>query len=322
MNQVSGTDPEQLDPAAGWAPPGRRRVLQLVLATLWFIDGVLQLQPFMFSRSFGSLMLGPTAQGNPGVIARPITHVTTSIANHSVPADAAFIVIQLGLAVLIANRRTVKLGLAASVVWSLGVWWIGEGLGGVLTGTASPLTGAPGAVIIYAALAILLWPAEDEGISFTAERPVGRLAARAIWVLLWGVLAGLALFASIARHPRQILSGIDSGEPGWLVDVNRHVLSLVAAHGTLLAALSGAVLLAVAVSTFLPGPLARAFVVVAVAASLLLWVTGEDLGSLFTGSATDVNSGPLLALFAIAYWPLRRASLPTPVPHLAEAVAP
>ena len=70
---------------------------------------------------------------------------------------------QLFLALGIAWRPTVKLALAASVAWSLGVWWLGEGLGGVLNGTADPVTGAPGAVILYALLAVLLWPTDRDG---------------------------------------------------------------------------------------------------------------------------------------------------------------
>jgi hypothetical protein len=38
------------------------------------------------------------------------------------------------------------------------VWWLGEGLGGLLAGTASPVNGAPGAVLLCALLALLLWP--------------------------------------------------------------------------------------------------------------------------------------------------------------------
>ncbi len=38
------------------------------------------------------------------------------------------------------------------------------------------------------------------------------------------------------------------------------------------------------------------------AISVGLWVVGENLGALFTNGATDVNSGPLLALLALAYW--------------------
>ena len=44
----------------------------------------------------------------------------------------------------------------------------------VLTGSASPFSGAPGAVIIYALLAVLLWPAAaSSSAPFAAARAVG-----------------------------------------------------------------------------------------------------------------------------------------------------
>jgi hypothetical protein len=36
---------------------------------------------------------------------------------------------------------------------------------------------------------------------------------------------------------------------------------------------------------------------------VVLWVTGEDFGALLSGSATDPNTGPLLVLLALAFWP-------------------
>jgi hypothetical protein len=39
----------------------------------------------------------------------------------------------------------------------------------------------------------------------------------------------------------------------------------------------------------------------------VIWVFGEALGGILTGVGTDPNSGPLLALLALAYWPLRTA---------------
>jgi hypothetical protein len=73
-------------------------------------------------------------------------------------AGWVFATIQLLLALGIAWRPTVRVALGASIVWALGVWWFGEGLGEVLTPGASPVNGAPGAVIIYALLAVLLCP--------------------------------------------------------------------------------------------------------------------------------------------------------------------
>jgi hypothetical protein len=89
------------------------------------------------------------------------------------------------------------------VVWALAVWWLGEGLGGVLTGAASPVAGAPGAVILYALLAVLLWPAgpESGAAAFVAARPVGAVAAKLAWVGLWASLAWLMVTPAPSPTP-------------------------------------------------------------------------------------------------------------------------
>src|SRR6201996_8579075 len=148
-----------------------RRVLQLGLAAVWLLDGVLQYQPWMYTKAFGE-MLADAASGNPAVIAAPITWDAHLVEHHLVLLNTVFATIQLLLGLGIAWRPTVKVALAASVAWSLGVWWIGEGLGGVLNGIADPVTGAPGAVILYALLAVLLWPPGRDG-PFEAARPFG-----------------------------------------------------------------------------------------------------------------------------------------------------
>jgi len=40
--------------AVDWRAPDRRRMLQLVLATVWLVDAVLQFQPFMFTKASGT----------------------------------------------------------------------------------------------------------------------------------------------------------------------------------------------------------------------------------------------------------------------------
>src|SRR5580704_4269892 len=136
-----------------------RRVLQLGLAAVWLLDGVLQYQPWMYTKAFGE-MLADAASGNPAVIAAPITWDAHLVEHHLVLLNTVFATIQLLLGLGIAWRPTVKVALAASIAWSLGVWWFGEGLGLVLTGDVSPVSGAPGAVILYALLAVLLWPSD------------------------------------------------------------------------------------------------------------------------------------------------------------------
>ena len=297
-----------------WEPPDRRRVLQLALAAVWLLDAVLQLQPFMFSRAFGPTMLGPTAQGNPGLIARPITDVSRSIGLHSVGFNTAFVVIQFLIAFGIAHRPTIRLALAGSVVWAVLVWWLGEGLGGVLAGSASPLTGAPGAVILYAVLAVLLWPSTGGASAppFIAAWPVGVRPAKVIWVAIWGTLAGLALFGSTSRHAASLISSMSVGEPRWLAELDRHAADAVTGRGLAVALIAGLLLACVALGVFLPSRPARVLMVAAVVVALVIWIVGEDFGQLFSGSATDPNSGPLLVLLAAAYWPIRRRAAGRP----------
>jgi hypothetical protein len=148
--------------------PGRAlRRLQLCLAALWLVDAMLQGQAFMFSRGFAA-MLAATAHGSPAAVAGPGTWSAGLIAAHPVATNAAFLAVQLLLALGIAWRPAVRAALAASVVWSLAVWWLGEGLGGMLAGGANPVTGAPGAVLLYAMLAIVLWPPVREAADHDA----------------------------------------------------------------------------------------------------------------------------------------------------------
>ncbi len=44
----------------------------------------------------------------------------------------------------------------------------------------------------------------------------------------------------------------------------------------------------------------------AIVVAAVIWVFGEAFGTILAGGATDPNSGPLLILLALAYWPLRR----------------
>ena len=37
--------------------------------------------------------------------------------------------------------------------------------------------------------------------------------------------------------------------------------------------------------------------------ALAIWVIGENFGGILTGQATDPNTGPLLVLVTLAYWP-------------------
>jgi hypothetical protein len=290
-----------------------RRALQLGLAAIWLLDGLLQYQPFMYTKAFAQ-MLGKTADGNPSVIARPIAWDATLVGHHLVLLNTVFATIQLLLGLGIAFRPTVRAALAASIAWSVGVWWFGEGLGGVLSGGADPLTGAPGAVIIYALLAVLLWPADRPGAApFAAARAVGVHVAKALWVVLWLSQAYFVLTPD-NRAPQAangMIATMNSGEPGWLAALMRGAASLVANQGLAASIAFAVAFVLIAVGVYLPAAAAKATLVLAIVVAAVIWVFVEAFGGILASGATDPNSGLPLALLALAYWPTRPASTGT-----------
>jgi len=261
----------------------------------------------MYTKAFGRMLAG-TAAGNPAVIARPITWDATLVEHHLVLVNTIFATTQLLIGLGIAFRPTVRLALAVSVAWSVGVWWFGEGLGGVLSGAASPLNGAPGAVIIYALLAVLLWPADrDIRAPSTAARAVGAPVARALWLVLWLSLAYFTLTPA-NRAPHAIsgmISGMETGNPGWLAALDRGAASLVSGQGLAASVVLAVALIVIAVGAYLPSAAAKGTLVLAIVVAVVIWVFGEAFGMIMAGGATDPNSGPLLVLLALSFWPLK-----------------
>jgi hypothetical protein len=285
--------------------PDVRRSLQLGLAGIWLLDAILQFQTFMFSKGFAQMLAG-TGPGNPAVIASPIHWASQIISEHGTVANAAFALIQLAIGLGIAWRPTVRLALAGSVVWAVAVWWFGEGLGGVLNGTGSPANGAPGAVIIYALLAVLLWPARTgKPAPFAASMATGVAVARALWLVLWGSLAYLALQPATAAAGAlgSMVRAMAAGQPGWLASTDNHLAAFLQHRGPGTAIVLTIVLAVIAVGIYLPRPAVRVVLVLALLTAAVFWIA-EGLGGILTGGGTDPNSGPLLALLALAFWPL------------------
>ncbi len=63
----------------------------------------------------------------------------------------------------------------------------------------------------------------------------------------------------------------------------------------------------IAVCVFVPS-LIRSGLILAIVVSLAIWVIAQDFGEIATGTATDLNTGPLLALLALCYWPVKPPS--------------
>ena len=143
-----------------------------------------------------------------------------------------------------------------------------------------------------------------------AARTVGLNAARAIWVGVWGLLAVLSVVGS-GRSPQALhalVAGMNNGQPGWLAHIDRVSESFLLHHGTPAAILLAIVCLIVAAGVFLPPQGAQVTLVLAIAVFAVIWVAVQNLGGVLAGGATDPNSGLLVIVLALIYWPLTAQS--------------
>jgi hypothetical protein len=275
-----------------------RRGLQIALGLIWLLDGGLQFQPFMLRTSFARDVIAPLGAGQPHFVAGPVHWAANLIAAHPVAWDVPFATVQVLLGVGLLVPRTATLALAASLPWAVAVWFFGEGLSGLASGHTSLLTGAPGAVVLYGLLALAVWPRRDP-----------RHEAPARWLpLAWAVLwVGGAIFQALpGQNTGPAVAGTIVGGPGWLGRLDASIARWTTHHGTF-------VVVALVVVEALVGLAAlhrrsRGLAVVAgFVLALAIWVVAQDIGQLYTGQATDPNSGLIIAVFAIALLGVRRA---------------
>ena len=290
---------------------GAQRKLQIAIGTLWLIDAALQLQPFMFRRAFVTQIIAPNETGQPGFVAAPI-----KLAAHVIePRVALFnlfaVAIQLLIGIGLLYRPTVKAALLTSFGWALGVWWIGEGLGGLFTGTASPLTGAPGAALLYVLAGLMAWPQSRRQIQKTASGGMlGERRAHTAWGLLW--LGSAALWLLPANRGDTTVHDAIASAPsgaGWLSSIHSTVAAAAAGHGSAIAVAAGSLSAVVGLALLLTR-CARLTLVLSAVMGVVYLVIGQGFGGILTGSGTDPGTGPLIILLAIAIYPSHRDGRP------------
>jgi hypothetical protein len=271
-----------------------RRDIQIALGVLWLLDGVLQAQPFMFTRGFATQLIASVGQGQPGIVSGPVHLGSVIIAANPVAWNLLFAGMQILLGVGLLVPRTARLALAASIGWALGVWYLGEGLSGLASGHASLLTGAPGSALLYAVLAAAAWPRGGSD-----EAPASWLVPA--WALLW---VGAAIFQLLPGQNTgpgvaSLLTTSAGAAPHWLAQIDTSLASWASRNGTLAVTALAAILLLVGAGA-LSGRTRTWAIAAGLVLSIAIWFIGQDLGQLYSGQATDPNSAPLIALMAVA----------------------
>ena len=154
----------------GDALPGRPtggpracRGLQVTLGLTWLLDAALQYQPSMFTRAFPVMMLAPGGGRPAGHRAGPVTLAARLVAASPAAWNAAFATVQLALAAGLFFRRHGpcragghrRLG-AVGMVARRGARWH-------LHRRGQPADRRAGAALLYALLAVLIWPVRARG---------------------------------------------------------------------------------------------------------------------------------------------------------------
>jgi hypothetical protein len=270
-----------------------KRALQTVLGLIWLLDGALQFQSFMYSNGFIQ-MLTHMVSGQPHWLASSMNWAASIAAKDLTVFNTLFALTQVFIGLGILYRPTVKPALAASFGWALVVWWVGEAFGMLFMNMANPLTGAPGAVLLYALIGLMVWP---------VDRPGGLLGVRGTrvaWAGLWLVMAWLWLLApnSTANATHDAINAAPSGM-SWLSTVQDWVASGAQGHGLVIALVLAAVSAVIGIGVA-SGWQVRRLLVASIVLNLAYWVLGQGFGGIFAGGATDPNAGLPFVVLAIA----------------------
>lgn len=282
--------------------------LRACLGLLWLIAACLQAQPWMFTTGFASKVLAPAAGAQPSLLGDGIRMAAAVTAEHPALANVAFVVLQAALGLAMLWPRTARPALIIAAAWAVVVWVVGEGLGGLLTPMSSVLTGSPGAALLYAVLAVAALPPASSSRSPRGEDAVPPWLPTA-WTVLWLVMLLSGPWPGMPGSLlRQQLTPVPGSLPGGLADSARAVAGFAGRHPL---PVIGVVVAAEVVAALGPALArnARKYAFVAgVGLAVLGWIAGQSIGGIATGHATDVGTGPLLVLLAVAAWSARTLS--------------
>jgi hypothetical protein len=286
------------------------RTIQTVLGLIWLLDGGLQFQSFMYGKGFIQMLTG-MAPAQPHWLASTLLWGAHTMQHHQPLYNTLSALIQLAIGFGLLYRGTVKQALVVSFVWSLVVWWFGEAFGMLFMNMANPLTGAPGAVIIYAFIGAIAWPNGRPG------GLVGVSGARILWANLWILMGVLWLLAvnSSANATYSLIKAAPAG-PAWLATLQDDFANATKGHGLIISVVLAAVSITIGLAVAYNWK-PKTFLWIAIVLNLVYWVVGQGFGGILAGGATDPNAGPLFVLLSVAMYSLvpYRAGVPVREAH-------
>jgi hypothetical protein len=286
-----------------------RRAVQVTLGLLWLLDGALQLQHQMFTSTFATQVIAPAAIGQPRFVTGIMHFWMHVFLSSPVFFNTMIAVIQLGIGILLICKPTARIGLLCSIVWGLFVWYVGEGMGGILGGQTWLLMGAPGAALLYVILSLAAVP-EDEDVKPKTEHRYPAAWLAFVWAFLW---IGGAIYQLLpAQNSAASLSGMiasnAAGAPGWLATLDMHTANVVNGFATIGSQGNGywfilllAILqLGIGIGVFAQKSTREFVLYMGIGLSIIFWVIGQSLAGYWTGLATDPNTAPLIVLMGLA----------------------
>jgi hypothetical protein len=278
------------------------RTAQTILGGIWLLDAGLQFQSFMYSKGFVA-MLTAMSPREPHWLGASINWGAHLAGGNLTVYNTAFALIQCAIGLGLLYRPTVRIALVGTFAWALFVWWFGEGFGMLFMNMAEPLTGAPGGVIMYALVGLVIWPTRQPG------GLLGIRGTRMMWAGLWLLCAYLWLLqsSSATNATRDMINAAPSGM-SWLSSMQDGFANVAQGNGLPIAIVLAAVSAVIALGVgFNRG--ARQLLILSVALQLLYWTVGQGFGGIFQGGATDPNAAPLFLLLAFIVMNLTRYRL-------------
>ena len=276
------------------------------LGAFWIFDALLQLQPKMFGPDFVSNILAPTLANQPKFISDLLSLGIKLYSINISVANIVVIIIQAGIGILLffpGNPKKFRAGLYASIIWGLIVWIFGEGLGGLFTGTASFYTGAPGAVLVYVLIsAFLFWP-EKVTAKFLSK-------AAGIFFVILAALQFQPTFWS-ADGLQSLVEGASGDAINFISAPATFVADLLARRPVTVNIILIVIPLLLGLWLILKPN--RTVAILTLIFLFLVWWLGQDFGTLttlITGTATDPNLAPLLALLIFPLFALPQTKNP------------